>query len=197
MQTLSKSYIRVLVNSLCQSCLGFSNAFKFRLFQNFCPVLIKFVNKNKTIELEILNAISSFSLKYSTISNFFDSKFEEILTIMLCERNVVTNEVYQKWIRKSNRNKTAIDNDSSSKNMSNQSKNKIKESQAIAIEEKYDDRNQNETNNLIELENKLKKIFISFEYISAPEVVIYENLQVNKFNSKFGRFFSKNKFKTF
>ena len=76
-------------------------------------------------------------------------------------------------------------------------KNKIKESQAIAIEEKYDDRNQNETNNLIELENKLKKIFISFEYISAPEVVIYENLQVNKFNSKFGRFFSKNKFKTF
>jgi hypothetical protein len=182
MQTLSKSYIRILVNSLCQSCLGSSNAFKFRLFQNFCPVLIKFVNKNKTIELEILNAISTFSLKYSTISNFFDSKFEEILTIMLCERNVVTNEAYQKWIRKSNRNKTPKNNDSNSKNMSSQLKNNNKESQAIAIEEKYDNRNQNETNNLIELENKLKKIFISFEYISAPEAVIFENLQVSKFN---------------
>ena len=100
MQTLSKKYIRVLVNSLCQSCYIDAQIFKFGLFQKFCPVLIKFVNKNKTLESEILNTISEFTQKNSAPGT------EKILANILCDCNLVSNEVYQKWLRNSNRTKT-------------------------------------------------------------------------------------------
>ncbi len=100
MQTLSKKHIRVLVKSLCQSCYIDAQIFKFGLFQKLCPVLIKFVNKNKTLETEILNTISEFPQKNTAPGT------EKILASILSDCNVVTNDVYQKWLRNSNKTKT-------------------------------------------------------------------------------------------
>ncbi len=63
-------------------------------------MLIKFVNKNKTLETEILNTISEFPQKNTAPGT------EKILASILSDCNVVTNDVYQKWLRNSNKTKT-------------------------------------------------------------------------------------------
>jgi hypothetical protein len=134
MQTLSKKYIRVLVNSLCQSCYIDAQIFKFGLFQKFCPVLIKFVNKNKTLESEILNTISEFTQKNTAPGT------EKILANILCDCNLVTNGVYQKWLRNSNRTKTETAAAAAPSNNSRQKENKLESviNPILSLEQKFE-----------------------------------------------------------
>ena len=92
---------------------------------------------------------------------------------MLCECNVVTNEVMTKWLRKLNNKKKTTETMAN-----NDKKNKNKQGQAIAmIEEKIENRNQKDTINLADLENKLIKLFKIFDN-DTPESVVYENIKV-------------------